>query len=126
MFIPFTCRRLSFSPRSVCFFSLSSKAKDDKQYYFAVSYVINSCGLSPESAISASGKLHSKTPERPDSVLTLFRDYGITSTHIPELLKVYPTLLRLILRKPFCPNSSFSIPIGFQRPALGRSSLVVQ
>ncbi|RVX19170.1 hypothetical protein CK203_008745 [Vitis vinifera] len=62
--------RLSFSPRSVCFFSLSSKAKDDKQYYFAVSYVINSCGLSPESAISASGKLHSKTPERPDSVLT--------------------------------------------------------
>ena len=44
------------------------------QHSFTVSYLVNSCGLSPETAFSASEKIHFENPKNPDSVLALLRN----------------------------------------------------
>ena len=59
-----------------------------KQHSFTVSYLMNSCGLSPETALSASRKVQFETPERADSVLALLRNYGCTNTHLQNCKQV--------------------------------------
>ncbi|RVW61506.1 hypothetical protein CK203_066036 [Vitis vinifera] len=117
---------LQDAPLSFRFFSSSStspSSPNPKQCSFTVSYLINSCGLSADSALSASQKLHLVTPERPDSVLTLLRNYGITDTQLPKLLRVYPTLLLADPEKTLLPKLEFSILKLLQGPTLGASSL---
>ncbi|CBI37154.3 unnamed protein product, partial [Vitis vinifera] len=104
------------------FFSSSptSRSANPKQCYFTVSYLINSCGLSPDSALSASQKLHLVTPERPDSILSLLRNYGITDTQLPKLIRVFPTLLLTDPEKTLLPKLEFLNSKPFSRADLGR------
>ena len=72
--------------------SITSKTTS-KQHPFTVTYLINSCGLSSESAISASEKVQFQSPERPDLVLALLRNYGFSRTQISNLIRKRPILL---------------------------------
>ena len=101
------------------FFS-SSRQENPKEHSFTVSYLVNSCGLSPQSALSASRKLHLVTPERPDSVLTLLRNYGITDSQLPKLLRSYPSLLLNDPEKTLLPKLQFFHSKEFTGADIGR------
>ncbi|GFZ04621.1 mitochondrial transcription termination factor family protein [Actinidia rufa] len=98
---------------------LSRKSLDPDSY--TVSYLINSCGLSPETAISASEKLNFETPERPDSVLNLLRTHGFTQTQISNLVRKRPGLLLANPDKTLLPKLKFFHSIGVSRTDLART-----
>ncbi|KAF8401523.1 hypothetical protein HHK36_012463 [Tetracentron sinense] len=91
---------------------LSSKSSTNEQHSFTVSYLISSCGLSPESALSASNKVQFETPERADSVLTLFKNHGFTESQISKLIRKRPDLLLYIPEKTLLPKLEFLCSIG--------------
>lgn len=62
----------------------SAQEKDIKQHSFTVSYLIESCGLSPETAISASKFVNFKSSKKPDSVILLLREYGFENAQISK------------------------------------------
>ncbi|XP_026420575.1 transcription termination factor MTERF8, chloroplastic-like [Papaver somniferum] len=76
--------------------SSSSSAYDSS---FVVNYLINSCGLSENEALNVSKKIKFKTTSQPDSILTLFEDYGFTKPHISKLIIKHPIVL---LSDPYC------------------------
>ncbi|XP_057963730.1 transcription termination factor MTERF15, mitochondrial-like [Malania oleifera] len=96
----------------------SLESDDTQQRSFVVSYLVNSCGLSPETAVSASRKLNFQNPDRPDSVLTLFRNYGLKETHISKLIRVIPALLLASPEKTILPKLKFFLSIGVSRADL--------
>ncbi|XVE68712.1 hypothetical protein DITRI_Ditri09bG0091200 [Diplodiscus trichospermus] len=63
------------------------------EHSFTVSYLVNSCGFSPESALSVSKKIHFDTPKKPDSVLSFFKNHGFSLTLIRDLIKRKPKVL---------------------------------
>ena len=77
------------------------------QHSFTVSYLVNSCGLSPETAISASGKIRFENPKNPDSVLALLRNSGCTNTHITKIVTKLPSLLLVNPEKTLLPKLEF-------------------
>ncbi|KAF8369306.1 hypothetical protein HHK36_032683 [Tetracentron sinense] len=76
---------------------------------------LNSCGLSPESALSASNKVQFETPERADSVLTLFKNHGFTESQISKLIRKRPDLLLYIPEKTLLPKLEFLFASAFRR-----------
>lgn len=86
---------------------------------YAVSYLINSCGLSPETAISAAEKVKFETPERPDKVLNLLRNHGFTETHITNLVRKRPSLLLANAEKTLLPK----LLVFFQSVGVSRTDL---
>ncbi|KAF8395568.1 hypothetical protein HHK36_019518 [Tetracentron sinense] len=85
-----------------------------------VNYLINSCGLSPESALRASQKIEIKTAIRPDSVLELFRNYEFTDTHIVKLITKSPSLLLADPIKNLSPKIEFFRNNGISDPILAK------
>ncbi|KAG8374981.1 hypothetical protein BUALT_Bualt10G0052100 [Buddleja alternifolia] len=71
----------------------SLKSPSPEQKSFTLSYLINSCGLSPEAATVASKKVSLKSPEKSDLLLTLLRNYGLSDAHIAKLVTKLPTIL---------------------------------
>ncbi|XP_016652495.1 PREDICTED: uncharacterized protein LOC107880139 [Prunus mume] len=63
------------------------------QHNFTVTYLINSCGLSPKAAISASKKVELQTPERADSVLALVRNHGLSEAQLSKFVRLHPEVL---------------------------------
>ncbi|KAJ0039079.1 hypothetical protein Pint_23995 [Pistacia integerrima] len=82
-------------------------ATNSKKQSFTVSYLINSCGLSPQSALRASKKVQFETSKRPDLVLTWFRNNGFSETQISDLIRVRPRLLLYNPEKNFLPKLEF-------------------
>ncbi|KAL7172199.1 hypothetical protein ACSBR2_031820 [Camellia fascicularis] len=85
---------------------------------FTVSHLINSCGLSPEIANSISHKVHFRTSDGPDSVLSFFRDRGFSDFRISKLVRLSrtevadvvasaPFLLRYSLKNRLIPALDF-------------------
>ncbi|XP_022765523.1 uncharacterized protein LOC111310377 isoform X2 [Durio zibethinus] len=64
---------------------------------FTSSYLINSCGFSPESALSISKIVHFKSPQKPDSVISFFKNHGFSQIQVRNLIKKRP---KLLLRDP--------------------------
>ncbi|KAM5579448.1 hypothetical protein ABKV19_009296 [Rosa sericea] len=89
------------------------RSQDEKDCSFTVSYLINSCGLSPELALTLSKRhrVRFESPEKPDSVVKLFKDYGFSNTHISEIVKKLPELL-LVNEKTLLPKLEFLGSIG--------------
>ncbi|XP_059627287.1 uncharacterized protein LOC132270099 [Cornus florida] len=73
--------------------SLKSISTSTNQHSFTVNYLINSCGLSPETAISASKKVNLKTLDNPDSVLNFLINHGFSKTQVSSVIRKYPRLL---------------------------------
>ncbi|KAK6916299.1 Transcription termination factor, mitochondrial/chloroplastic [Dillenia turbinata] len=80
-----------------------------------VSYLINQCGLSPESAISASKRIHFETSSRADSVLALLKNHGFSESDITRAVKSYPMILQYHSQKTLLPKFEFFYSIGVSR-----------
>ncbi|KAH7573614.1 hypothetical protein ACOSQ2_007676 [Xanthoceras sorbifolium] len=87
--------------------SVRCMASTANQDSFTVSYLMNACGLSPESALSASKKVHFETPEKPDSVISFLKNHGFSQTQISRTIKVEPSLLLSKIEKTLLPKFEF-------------------
>ncbi|KAF1891125.1 hypothetical protein Lal_00001264 [Lupinus albus] len=79
---------------------------------FAVSYLINNFGFSPESALKASNCVHFKTQQKPDSVLTFFRNHGFSDSDLFSVIRKEPWLLSCDTHKRVLPKFQFLISKG--------------
>ncbi|GFZ04620.1 mitochondrial transcription termination factor family protein [Actinidia rufa] len=107
--------------RSISSIADTSSTKSPNPHSFKVSYLINSCGLPPETAISVSPKLNFETPEKPDSVLNLLRTHGFTQTQISILVRKRPQMLLANPDKTLLPKIEFFQSLGISRTDLARS-----
>ncbi|XP_026436312.1 uncharacterized protein LOC113334179 isoform X1 [Papaver somniferum] len=88
-FISSTTNSISSSNSS----SVSMDSPSSSSY--VVSYLMNSCGLSKDKAISTSAKINFRTTSEPDAVLDLLQSYGFTKSHISNLITKNPSCLLL-------------------------------
>lgn len=103
------------------FLRFVSSTSSPKQHSFTLTYLIDSCGLSPEAAISASEKVHFETPEKPDSVLNLLRNHGFSKIHISHLVRKRPLLLLANPEKTLLPKIEFFQSIGVLRTDIAKT-----
>ncbi|PIN05041.1 hypothetical protein CDL12_22416 [Handroanthus impetiginosus] len=94
---------------------------DDSKQSFTISYLINSCGLSSEDAFSVSKKVTIKSPENPDSVLELLRNYGFTNADIHRLVTRLPNVLFSCPKKTLLPKLEFFRSMGVSLDVLARN-----
>ncbi|XP_050213285.1 uncharacterized protein LOC126664779 [Mercurialis annua] len=90
--------------------SLSSQNLNGKS--FTVSYLINSCGLTPHSADSVFKKVRFESPEKPDTVLAFLKNHGFTSTHISKIVRQRPKVLLAHPETLLLPNIEFLRSVG--------------
>lgn len=102
---------LSLLPTSIRSFSTNID-QVEKDYLFTVSYLINSCGLSPEKAKSVSKRIKFQSAEQPDSVLKALRNRGFTTAHITKLVGMRPTLLLANPERAILPKFEFFNSFG--------------
>ncbi|GFQ03346.1 hypothetical protein PHJA_002478400 [Phtheirospermum japonicum] len=102
-----------------CSSSVCGNASEKKS--FTVSYLINSCGLSSNDAVSASKKVCFKSPEKPDAVLDLLRNYGFTNADISRIVATMPNVLLSSPNKTLLPRLQFLQSIGVPLPVLAHN-----
>ncbi|XP_059438914.1 transcription termination factor MTERF15, mitochondrial-like [Corylus avellana] len=90
----------------------SNETQQEEKHSFTVSYLINSCGLSPKSAILASQRMNFENPERPDSVLNLLKENGFNNTQISKIVRVRPLFLLSDPEKTLLPKIEFFRSVG--------------
>lgn len=93
-------------PTTLFLQSFSNSTKDDSSSY-TVSYLINSCGFSPEAAVKTAKSISLKPRNQPDSVLNFFKDHGLTKPQITNLIKDRPALLLSNPQRSFYPKIEF-------------------
>ncbi|KAJ7980242.1 Transcription termination factor like [Quillaja saponaria] len=74
-------------------FSVKYGTSTSNSQSFTVSYLMKNCGVSPETALSASKRVNFETSEKPDSVLAFFTSYGFSNTQIYHTIKFFPGFL---------------------------------
>lgn len=110
-------RFLQHSPLSMLFSrNCISKSNNANHHSFTVSYLMNSCGLSLESALSASKYVRLKTPHKPDSVLNFFKKRGFPKSHTTNIIKRIPKVLLLSPEKTLLPKLEFFHSKGISNP----------
>ncbi|GER24760.1 mitochondrial transcription termination factorfamily protein [Striga asiatica] len=92
--------------------------ENDPGKSFTFSYLVSSCGLAPEVAVRASSKLHLKSPENPDAVLNLLREYGFTAADISVMVARWPNVLSACPDRTLLPKLEFFTSIGVPLPIL--------
>ncbi|XP_031271456.1 uncharacterized protein LOC116129866 [Pistacia vera] len=102
---------LGLLPSSIRSFSTNIE-QVKKDHSFTASYLINSCGLSPEIAKSVSERIKLQSAEQPDSVLKVLRNYGLTAAHITKLVKRRPSLLLTNPERSILPKFEFFKSLG--------------
>ncbi|XP_068331215.1 transcription termination factor MTERF2, chloroplastic-like [Pyrus communis] len=88
---------------------------------FTVNYLISSCGLSPEDAISASKRVKLRSPERPDYFLSFLRNHGFSATQISKMVRSYPRLFQLHPERTILPKLEFFTSLGVSKEELAKS-----
>ncbi|XP_065867301.1 transcription termination factor MTERF6, chloroplastic/mitochondrial-like [Euphorbia lathyris] len=83
---------------------------------FTVDFLVNSCGLSLESALSVSNKfqLNHKTPQKPQSVLQLLKSHHFSDTHVAQLIAKRPQVLNCRIHDNLKPKFEYLVEIGFE------------
>nr|CAD1828994.1 unnamed protein product [Ananas comosus var. bracteatus] len=113
-----------FSPHGLAFLFLKSlslcSSTSVAPHSQTLTFLIDSCGLSPESAISASQKLRFKSTENPSAVLRLLRDYGFGETHIYTIISRHPNLLSCDSHRILRPKIEALRSFGFSGESLAR------
>ncbi|XP_027343940.1 uncharacterized protein LOC113856354 [Abrus precatorius] len=94
------------------FRSFTSDTNNSKGVTFTVSYLVNSCGVSPELAKKLSKKVHLKNPDGPNAVLDLLKTYGFSKTHIANLVAKYPMVFAIKVESTLLPKLKFLRSIG--------------
>ncbi|KAK6945942.1 Transcription termination factor, mitochondrial/chloroplastic [Dillenia turbinata] len=117
MFRHFLRRQVnSLNPHLVVRFKSSAATTNPRSS--TVSYLINECGLSPESAISASRLVQLEISSKPDSVLSFLKAHGFSDTHITKSVRRHPRILTSDIQKTLLPKFEFLHSIGVSRPAI--------
>ncbi|CAN1150474.1 Transcription termination factor MTERF8, chloroplastic [Linum perenne] len=80
---------------------------------FALSYLINECGVHPKNAAAAIKYVRFKTPHKANAVLQFLRNLGISSSQIPQIIGRAPVLLNCNPEKRFLPKIRFLESNGF-------------
>ncbi|VVA24021.1 PREDICTED: mRNAion termination factor [Prunus dulcis] len=117
-----------FQKEPIFFSSYSSKSSlvsgndklQEKVISFTVSYLINSRGLSPKLALSASKSVQFDNREGPDSVLNVLRNHGFSDDHISQLVRKRPKLLSANAEKTVVPKLEFLSSVGLSGTGLFR------
>lgn len=78
-----------------------------------LSFLLNSCRLSLKSANLASKKLQIDATAKADTVLKILRTYGLTQTHIKNLITSRPLVLLADPHKTLIPNFELLGKLGF-------------
>ncbi|XWS08622.1 hypothetical protein CRYUN_Cryun40dG0017500 [Craigia yunnanensis] len=84
-----------------------SKTCSDPSQSFAVSYLKEKLGFSPESALAARNYLLFKTPDKPDSVIAFLEKHGFSKTKIKKIIAARPVLLYSNAEKTLLPKLEF-------------------
>ncbi|KAI4349621.1 hypothetical protein L6164_010187 [Bauhinia variegata] len=87
---------------------------------FTVSYLINSCGLAPATAVLTSQKVQLRSPERADSVITLLINHGFSKSQISIIVRKRPLLLLASPKDTLLPKLKFFRSIGVSESDLAR------
>jgi mTERF domain-containing protein len=92
----------------------NQKPEEEEKHSFAVSYLINSCGLPAKSAIlaSQSHRVLFQSPERPDSVLNLLKENGFSNAQISKIVRMHPLILLSHPEKTLLPKIELLRSIG--------------
>ncbi|WJX90618.1 hypothetical protein P8452_72494 [Trifolium repens] len=80
---------------------------DSDQQSFTVSYLTNTCGLSPNKALKASKLIRFNTPNKPDSVIAFFKTHGFSNDKIQSIIHKAPSLLTFDPIKTILPKFQF-------------------
>ncbi|CAK7351295.1 unnamed protein product [Dovyalis caffra] len=100
-----------------CLRNISSVNTDDiKEHSFTVSYLVNKCGFSLKSALEASKHVDFESPDKPDSVLEVFRNHNFSKDHILNLVRRHPAVLLSKPHKTLLPKLEFFQSKGFSSP----------
>ncbi|KAJ0598586.1 putative transcription regulator mTERF family [Helianthus annuus] len=123
----FIYRSISTHARKRCYgllsssspFSTTTSAHSSNPNTFTTTYLINSCGVSPESALLASKRLDlSKSPKTADSVLTLLKNHGFTKSQVSKVILSCPKILLCDLENTLLPNFKILNSLGFSNAEL--------
>ncbi|KAL1334775.1 hypothetical protein HN51_063743 [Arachis hypogaea] len=87
---------------------------------FTVSYLVNNCGFLPDSALRASKYVLLKSPEKPDSVIALFRSFGFSDLQIHNVIRRSPKVLVSKPKETILPKLEFLISKGASKSQLAR------
>ncbi|GLT60855.1 hypothetical protein SLA2020_336000 [Shorea laevis] len=110
----YTTRAASTVPKSLLLARNISSTSN--QLSFTVSYLVNSCSLSPETALSASKYVNFETPDRADLVITFFKSHGFSQTQISNVIGRVPSVLLSEPEKTLLPKLEFFYSKGFTSP----------
>ncbi|KAH7573615.1 hypothetical protein ACOSP7_007389 [Xanthoceras sorbifolium] len=108
-------------PIFIKWFSNTTTAPNtSNQHSFAVSYLINSCGFSPQSALSASKRVHFDSPEKAESVIDLFKSHGFSETQVLKVIRAHPQVLCSSPEDTLLPKLQFFYSKGFSGPEIAK------
>ncbi|XP_027368131.1 transcription termination factor MTERF2, chloroplastic-like [Abrus precatorius] len=100
---------LFFTSLPTFFKSKKNPPKDDN---FTVSYLVTSCGLSPDTAARLSRNLRLKNSYKPNAVLNLLKNHGFSKTQIATYVQQHPRVLLNKAQKTLLPKLKFIHSIG--------------
>ncbi|KAK1278745.1 hypothetical protein QJS04_geneDACA003569 [Acorus gramineus] len=100
------------SPKSIT--HLTNRPKKGDPSPTTVSYLVNSCGLSSESALKASKRFRIISVENADSVLSLLKNHGFDQTKLSQMITRFPVILTMDPNKILKPKMEFFLHrVGF-------------
>ncbi|KAL5710885.1 hypothetical protein ACHQM5_021396 [Ranunculus cassubicifolius] len=88
------------------------------QKSLTVSYLIGSCGFPEDKAIAISKKVQFDSSSKPDSVISLLKNYGLPTSYISNLVTRYPRVLVSDADKIIKPKIEHLKSLGFCGPNL--------
>uniref|UniRef100_A0A1D1XE33 ATP synthase epsilon chain, chloroplastic n=1 Tax=Anthurium amnicola TaxID=1678845 RepID=A0A1D1XE33_9ARAE len=89
--------------------------------HFMVEYLVDSCGLCRAEAVKASNRLvHLKSPDKPDAVLRLLKEEGLSDAHIRRLVVSFPKVLVADAKKTLEPKFRALQGAGFSKPEVAQ------
>ncbi|KAJ6831720.1 putative mitochondrial transcription termination factor family protein [Iris pallida] len=109
---------LWFSTATATAAAAAAAAKPPKPHSL-VQYLIDSCGLSPESASKACVHLHkARSPSDPDSILRFLKQAGFGDAHVAKLVSKDPRFLYTNLDKTLKPKLASLQDLGLSGPEI--------
>ncbi|GMI72010.1 hypothetical protein like AT5G07900 [Hibiscus trionum] len=103
-----------------CHNLLLSFSTTSNQQSFTVSYLMKTCGLSPESALSASKYVNFETPNQPDSVVAFLKNHGFSKPQIATIVAKRSRVLSSNVEKTLLPKIKFFNSIGISSSDLAK------
>ncbi|KAG9458478.1 hypothetical protein H6P81_002986 [Aristolochia fimbriata] len=105
------------------FLPFSSVGDSRLEPSLTLTYLVNSCGFSPEKALEASKSIKLEDTSGSDTILQCLKNYGFTHTHIQRLISSWPRVL-LAKERSLQPKLQFVLDIGVS--ALDLPDVVVE